>query len=167
VSATATASRRPAAGPQPLAALVFGLLVVACFGAFFLTQHLKHTPTAVQEVRLGASFAPTATAGGPSEAVSFRIANNDAVTVTVVDASDNAVATLVADHPQHRYRHLYLHWNGHRGPCAAPTAATCASTESGPLVAPGSYRLRITLVHEGRSVYSPNSFRLLAAGARS
>ena len=27
---------------------MFALLVLACFAAFFLTQRLKHTPTAVQ-----------------------------------------------------------------------------------------------------------------------
>ena len=37
---------------DPLARVVFALLVLACFAAFFLTQRLKHTPTAVQRFKL-------------------------------------------------------------------------------------------------------------------
>ena len=168
MSTAATGARgRPAspsrrAATDPLAGAVFALLVLACFGAFFLTQRLKHTPTAVQEIRLTASFAPTAAAGGPTETMSFHIARNDDVTVAVVDGADDAVATVTADHPQRRYRRLRVFWNGHHGPCPAPTSLSCASTESGPLVAPGVYRLRITLIHEDRTLYSPDSFRLLA-----
>ena len=40
-------------------AAVFALLVAACFVAFFLTQHLKHTPTAVQVFKLTPFFSPT------------------------------------------------------------------------------------------------------------
>ncbi len=152
-------------GPvDPLATVVFVLLALACVGALVITQRLKHTATVVQEVRLAAAFAPSAAAGGPSEAMSFRTANNDDVTVEVIDGSGDVVATVIADHPQRRYRHLYLYWNGHTGSCAAPAAATCASRMTGPLAAPGSYRIRITLVHERRTVDSPNAFRLLAPG---
>jgi hypothetical protein len=167
-AAASSAGRKSSAaarqGPaDPLAAVVFVLLALACVGALFLTQRLKHTATVVQEVRLAAAFAPTSAAGGPTEAISFRIAHDDDVTVAVIDGSGNRVATIIADHPLHRYRHLYLHWNGHTGTCPAPTAATCASAMTGPLAAPGSYRLRITLVGEHRTVDSPNAFRLLAA----
>ncbi len=163
-AATASSAARERSGPlDPLAAAVFLLLVLACIGALFVTQRLKHTATVVQEIRLAPAFAPTAAAGGPSEATSFRTANNDDVTVEVIDGSGNVVATVIADHPQRRYRHLYLYWDGHTGPCAAPAAATCPSTMTGPLAAPGSYRLRITLLHERRTVDSPNAFRLLSA----
>jgi len=167
VSATATPTRRPVAAPDPLAGVVFALLVLACFGAFFLTQHLKHTPTAVQSIRLGASFAPSAAAGGPTERMSFHIAKNDHVTVAVVDGADDVVATVIADHAQRRYRRLLVFWNGHRGPCAAPTSLACANTEAGPLAAPGVYRIRITLRDQNRTLYSPDSFRLLAPGGTS
>lgn len=164
VGGRAASAPRGAAPVQPLAALVFALLVLACFGAFFLTQRLKHTPTVVQEIRLTTSFAPTAAAGGPTEMMSFHDANTDEVTVAVVNGAGDVVATVITDHPQRRYRRLRVFWNGHSGPCPAPTALTCAATESGPLVAPGSYRLKITLVHERRTIDSPNAFRLLAAG---
>ena len=159
----APAARARRAGPaDPLAGVVFALLAAACFGALFLTQRLKHTPTVVREIRLAPAFAPTAAAGGPYEALSFEIAHNDAVTVTVINGSGDAVATLIAGHYQHRYRHLYLYWNGHVGRCAAPAGVACASTITGPLAAPGSYRLRITLAQQRRTINSPNAFRLRA-----
>ena len=146
---------------------MFALLVLACFGAIFLTQRLKHTPTAVQEIRFDSSFAPTAAAGGPTQAISFRTAHNDEVVVRVTDGAGDVVATIVAGYPVHRYRHLHLYWNGHTGPCAAPASPACAGSMTGPLAAPGSYRLRITLVHERRTVDSASSFRLLAPAAGS
>jgi len=161
VSATAASAPRRAAAPDPLAGVVFALLVLACIGAFFVTQRLKHIPTAVGSIRLTASFAPTAAAQGPSERISFHIIKDDRVTVAVVDSADDTVATLVSNHSQLRYRRLLVYWNGHRGPCTAPSALGCASTETGPLAAPGLYRLRITLSDQHRTLYSPESFRLL------
>ncbi len=161
-----SAARVRRTGPaDPLAGVVFALLAVACFGALFLTQRLKHTPTVVQEIRLAPAFAPAAAAGGPTEALSFQIAHDDHVTVTVINGSGDVVATLIAGHFQHRYRHLHLYWNGHVGPCPAPAGLTCASTMTGALAAPGSYRLRITLARQRRTVNSPNAFRLLAPGS--
>jgi hypothetical protein len=162
VSTVATPARARAAGPDPRAAAVFGLLVLACLGAFFLTQRLKHTPTAVGSIRLAVSFAPTPAPDGPSERMSFHIIKNDRVTVAVVDGTGAVAATVIFDHPLRRYKRLLMYWNGHRGPCPAPGALTCASTESGPLVAPGTYRLRITLLGQHRTLYSPQSFRLQA-----
>lgn len=161
MSATAASTPRRAAAPDPLAGVVFALLVLACIGAFFLTQRLKHTPTAVGSIRLTASFTPTAAAQGPSERISFHIIKTDRVTVSVVDSANDTVATIISAHPLRRYKRLLMYWNGHRGPCPAPSAESCASTESGPLAAPGFYRLRITLLDQHRTLYSPESFRLL------
>ena len=43
---------------ERLARTVFALLVVASFAAFFVTQRLKHTPTAVQRFQHSPRFAP-------------------------------------------------------------------------------------------------------------
>src|SRR5262249_17884676 len=42
-----------------VARAVFALLVAACFAAFFVTQRLKHTPTAVQMFKLTPFFSPS------------------------------------------------------------------------------------------------------------
>ena len=157
-------ARAPAPPVTPLARAVFFGLVVACFLAFFVTQRLKHTLTAVYEVKLGATFTPGVAGYAGDEHISFRMGKTDAVTVTVVDGSDRRIATLVAGHVGQRYRHVYLTWNGRVGPCAAPAAESCAQTETGPLAAPGVYRLRFFLREQDRTIYSPRTFRLEAGG---
>ena len=64
------ARRGPA---DPLAGVVFGCLVAACLGAFFLTQRLKHTPTAVQTFELTPLFSPHRGARLEQEAISFKL----------------------------------------------------------------------------------------------
>jgi hypothetical protein len=148
--------------------VVFGLLVVACFAAFFVTQRLKHTPTLVQRFELTPFFSPTRHAHVKLEAVSFKLSRSDAVTVTIVDSSGNDVATLVRDHALTRYKQFSLRWNGRRG---SASRYAFVSTESGrsvllPLTrgapAPaGEYRVRVSLRHEHRSVLSPRTFTLV------
>ena len=49
------------------------------------------------------------------ERISFRIARNDEVTVTVIDSGGTDVAELLRDHFVARYKQLSLRWNGRRG----------------------------------------------------
>src|SRR5262249_11266215 len=101
--------------PIPPARAVFGLLVLACLAAFFVTQRLKHTPTAVQRFKMTPSFSPTLAGPAKEESVSFRIAHSDAVTVTIISARGDDVATLVRDYPVVRYKRFSLRWNGRLG----------------------------------------------------
>jgi len=94
---------------------VFALLVLACFAAFFLTQRLKHTPTAVQRFQLTKSFSPTPSGRLKQERISFKLAQADGVTVSIIDAKGDVVATLVRDYRVPRYKQFSLRWNGHRG----------------------------------------------------
>ena len=75
-------SRGPA---DPLARVVFAVLVLACFGAFFLTQRLKHTPTAVQHFELTPLLLALPGGHVRQEAISFKLAEADEVTVTIID----------------------------------------------------------------------------------
>ena len=68
--------RTQGANTDSLARAVFALLVLACFVAFFLTQRLKHTPTAVQRFELTPFFSPTPAGHIKQERISFRIARN-------------------------------------------------------------------------------------------
>ncbi|HYM54462.1 MAG TPA: hypothetical protein VES97_03810, partial [Solirubrobacteraceae bacterium] len=103
------------ASADPLARIVFALLVVACFAAFFVTQRLKHTPTAVQLFKMTPRFSPTRSGHDKQEAISFKLAQADEVTVAIIDARGNVVATLVRDRPVPRYKQFSLRWNGRRG----------------------------------------------------
>jgi hypothetical protein len=147
---------------------VFALLVVACFAAFFVTQRLKHTPTLVQRFELTPFFSPTRHGHIKLEAISFKLSHSDEVTVTIVDSTGADVATLVRDRALMRYKQFSLRWNGRRG---RARRYAFVSTESGRSVLlplthgapapPGEYRVRVSLLHEHRSVLSPRTFTLV------
>jgi hypothetical protein len=154
---------------DPLAQIVFALLVLACFAAFFVTQRLKHTPTVVQNFRLSPSFSPGAAGEAGLEGISFRLAQADAATVTVLDTSGNTIATLARDYPVARYKQFSLRWNGRHGnargyrvllsphgrPILVPKIA-------GALAPPGEYFVHVHLRRQNRDLRSPGNFTLVA-----
>jgi hypothetical protein len=155
-------------GGQPLARAVFVALVVACFAAFFVTQRLKHTPTAVQNFELLPTFSPTPGSHHRQEQISFKLRNAERVTVQVIDSRGNVVATLLRNHPLQRYKQFSLRWNGRRGTARHFFVGT---TEHGHLYlipvttgrpAPaGEYRVRLTLSGQHNPVLSPRSLTLV------
>jgi hypothetical protein len=157
-------SRGETGQAQRLARLVFAVLVVACFAAFVATQRLKHTPTPVQEFKMDEAFHPTrvpaaacrgrvpaglVNSSARVEYLAFKIAQADAVTVEIVDAANNRVATVVRDLPVQRYKPVSLCWNGQLGP-----------TESGGVAPAGEYRLLVHLHDQNLTRYSTRGFRL-------
>jgi hypothetical protein len=154
-------------GADPLARAVFALVVLACFAAFLITQRLKHTPTAVQEFKLTPFFSPYPSGHVKSAAISFKLARAEAVTVTVIDAAGDTVATLVRGQPVARYKTFSLVWNGRRGvarrhllthtPHGLPIVVP---VNEGARAAPGEYRVRIALSHHS-PVYSTDSLTLV------
>jgi hypothetical protein len=160
--------RAPPADAEPLARIVFAVLVVACFAAFFLTQRLKHTPTAVQRFELTPSFSPTSVGNLRQERISFKLARADEVTVTIIDAKGDVVATLVRDHPVVRYKQFSLRWSGHMGTAhhvlqiVSPGGHVSLLPENrGKLATPGEYRVEVALRAQHRTVRSPRSFALV------
>lgn len=154
--------------PVALARSVFALLVVACFGAFFVTQRLKHTPTSVQHFKRTPRFSPYPSGHNKLEQISFKLDHADAVTVTILDASGNSVATLLEGYAVPRYKQFSLRWNGHRGRAHGYSLQKTSTGHAflvphnrGPLAAPGEYRVRVTLRHQARTVESPWSFTLV------
>ena len=154
-------------GDRP-AQVVFALLVLACFAAFFITQRLKHTPTAVQSFRLTPFFSPAPRGRIKAERISFKLASADEVTVSIVRGG-TVVATLVRDLPVARYKALSLRWNGRRGSArgyalvraADGRVALLADTAGAPAPA-GEYHVRVSLRKQGRTVESPRGFTLVA-----
>jgi hypothetical protein len=142
---------------------VFGVLVVACFAAFFITQRLKHTPTAVQEFRVGRSFVPGLPGAAGEERISFKSAAADEVTVTILDTAGDQVATLVSDRPVERYKQIYLRWNGRRGeahgysllhtPRGLPVLL---GLNVGAVAAAGEYRVQVSMRRQHKTVLSPD-----------
>jgi hypothetical protein len=158
-------SERPI-GDRP-AQVVFAVLVLACFAAFLLTQRLKHTPTAVQAFKLTPVFSPRPSGHVKQERISFKLAQADAVTVTIIDGNGDVVATLVRSHRLPRYKQFSLRWNGHRGTAHSYTTAEGPDGRTilqpgteGRLAPAGEYRVRVSLHDQDRSVLSPRSFTL-------
>jgi hypothetical protein len=161
-------ARASTPGTDPLVRIVFALLVLACFAAFLITQRLKHTPTAVQEFKLTPYFSPYPTGHVKQAAISFKLAHAEAVTVTIVDANGNTVATLVRHYPVARYKPFSLRWNGRRGSArriqhtlSQRGLAIAVPANEGALAHAGEYRVRVSLQHHS-AVLSPQSFTLVA-----
>ena len=155
---------------EPLARAVFALLVLACIGAFFLTQHLKHSPTVVQEFKLTPFFSPYPRGHEKEEAISFKLEHADEVTVRVIDTSGNVVATLVRDRPLARYTTFSLLWNGRRGIARryghgeTPNGLPVLTALPGGRIAPAAeYRVEVILRRQKKTVRSPKSFTLVAS----
>jgi hypothetical protein len=162
------ASRPPEAGVEPLARVVFAALVVACFVAFFVTQRLKHAPTAVQQFDLTPFFSPTPAGHIKLEQISFKLEHAERATVTVIDSRGNTVATLLRDYPVRRYKQLSLRWDGRRGTAMGYTTGTVEDGRSylvpsntGAPAPAGEYRVRLALSGQPSAVLSPHSFTLV------
>jgi hypothetical protein len=158
--------RAEARAAQSLARVVFALLVAACFAAFFVTQRLKHTPTVLQQVQVRASFVPRS---GGEEHLSFKSTHADDVTVEIVDATGDVVATLVREYPVARYKQLYLRWNGRRGTAhgyrliSTPNGSTIVLPRTrGPIAPAGEYHVLVLLRRQNRSLRLPRDFSLVA-----
>jgi hypothetical protein len=168
--ADATGIHRDAGRPtqdRP-AQVVFALLVLACFAAFFVTQRLKHTPTAVQRFELTPAFLPTSAGGLKEERISFKLAKADEVTVTIENSAGNTVATLVRDHPVLRYKQFSLRWNGRVGTARRYVALHMADghtillpANEGKIAPAGEYRVSVSLRRQDRTIRSPRSFTLV------
>lgn len=128
------------------ARVVFAALVVATFAAFFVAQRLKHTPTALQQVRGAQVFSPNGDGRLDKLAVSWELKKADTISVDVIDKGDNEVASLLTDRRLKAHRRLTVTWDGRN--------------EGGHRAPDGIYRLRVTLSDEGRTVIVRHRYRL-------
>lgn len=153
---------------DPLVRGLFTLLVLACFAAFFITQRLKHTPTAVQRFERTPTFEPSSPLPERRlEQISFKLASAEAVTVQIVDSNLSTVATLVSAYQLPRYKQFSLRWNGRRGTARGYAVMVHANghrillpRNTGRRAPPGEYRVRVLLLGKGREIFSPWSFTL-------
>jgi hypothetical protein len=141
--------------------------VLGCFAAFIVTQRLKHTPAALQEPRRAPIFSPTSTGRLKDEPISFKLAEADEVTVTIVNQAGNGVATLTRDRPVPRYKTLSLLWNGREGPVhgyrvlSSPHGYKILLALNRGRIAPaGEYRVRVSLRTQDRTLFMPLGFTL-------
>ena len=132
-----------------LAQVVFGVLVVSAFAAFFVAQGLKSSPSVVQAFKVKYPVvSPNGDGRLDRQRVTFRLKRADTVDVAIVDDQGDAVRELASDRRLEAYRQLLpsLSWDG--------------LDDDGRPVPDGAYRVRVTLRGEGRSVIVPRSFRV-------
>ena len=120
-----------------LAAGVFAALVVATFGAFFVAQRLKNSPSVVQSFKLTPVVSPNRDGRKDRAYVTFKLKRADDVTVSVVSSAGDVVRQL-ASRRIAAYTPVRFAWNGR--------------DDEGARVPDGVYRVRITLRTEGRSI---------------
>jgi len=128
------------------ARVIFALLVAATFGAFFVAQRLKHTPTVLQKVRGDRVFSPNGDGRKDALEVRFRIKNSDVISVDALDEDDRIVASLIEDRRLRTGTPISVRWNGR--------------FEGGERAPDGVYRLQVTLGDEGRTVVVRRRYRL-------
>lgn len=128
------------------ARIVFGLLVLATLGAFVVTQKLKSSPPLVVRPQLSAVFSPAPDARVKRAKVSFWIVNGDDVSVSIVDAEGRIVRTLLDGYALPKRTRITRWWDGR--------------TDDGTVAPDGRYRVRIALIHQGRTIELPRTIHL-------
>jgi hypothetical protein len=120
-----------------LAQLTFALLVCATFAAFFVTQRLKRSPLVVRQRTVTSVFSPNGDGRRDTASIRVEIKRADDVTLSILDSEDRVVRRLAVDRREPGRRPIQFTWNGrdaaHR------------------VVPDGTYRVRVSLRHEGRS----------------
>ncbi len=106
---------------------------------FAVTERLKLVPSPIAAPEVTEAFSPTCGCETSRARISFRLREPDRLTVTIVDAAGDAVATLANDEPHSAGRVSFV-WGG-----AAPE---------------GMYRAQVHLADARRTIRIPNEMRL-------
>ncbi len=122
------------------AALVAALLV-ATSAAFVVTEKLKLTRNPIVAPHVDKLFSPTCDCTTDTASITFGLRTADRVTVEIVDSGGNVVSELARDRPQGRRAVSYV-WDG--------------LDRSGHVVEEGSYRPRVHLARQRRTIVMPN-----------
>ncbi|HEY5142956.1 MAG TPA: N,N-dimethylformamidase beta subunit family domain-containing protein [Solirubrobacteraceae bacterium] len=132
-----------------IAQVVFGVLVLAAFGAFFVAQRLKSSPSVVQGFTLRwPVISPNHDGRNDAQRIRFRLKTADVADVAIVNDQGDVVKEVASG----------LHLDAYRYP--SPSPVWDGTTSSGRPAPDGTYRVRITLRDQGRSVILQDAFRV-------
>jgi flagellar hook assembly protein FlgD len=129
-----------AAPPRRAAAILFALFVVATGGAFFVTQRLKRSTPIVTRVFFYQWIGPLCHCDKAKVTLRFDLPKAQRVTVSLVNRDGEVVRTFADDSFLSKGTHPFV-WDGHG--------------DNGQVVPDGSYRMRVGLREEGRSITAP------------
>jgi hypothetical protein len=120
-------------------------LLAATSAAFVVTEKLKLTRNPIVGPRVDKLFSPVCDCATSTATISFRLRAPDRVSLEIVDSDGDVVRELARDRPQGRAAVDYV-WDGRDG--------------DGQVVDEGSYRPRVHLDNERRTIVMPNPIRV-------
>jgi hypothetical protein len=126
-------------------ATLVAALLVATSAAFVVTEKLKLTRNPIVGPTVDKVFSPVCDCATDSAVVRFRLRRPDRVTVEIVDGGGDVVRELARNRPQGRAAASYV-WDGRDG--------------DGAVVREGSYRPRVHLDEQRRTIVMPNPIRV-------
>jgi hypothetical protein len=135
-----------------MARIAFALLVLATLAAFVVTQKLKSSPPLVVRPHVYSVFSPAPDARVRRARISFWIVNSDDVIVSIVDPEGDILRRLVDGRHLPARRRMVLSWDGRE--------------DDGTVAPDGSYRVRVALIHQGRTIDLAQPIRLDARPPR-
>jgi hypothetical protein len=121
-------------------------LLVATAAAFVITEHLKLMKSAIAGTQVSKVLSPTCHCATDQATVSVRLRHRDHVTVTIVDAGGNTIASLASDELVQRNQPTGFPWDGR--------------TDAGAIAPDGVYYPRVALSHDRHTFDLPNKILL-------
>jgi hypothetical protein len=128
-----------------LARVVFLALVAATFGAFFVAQRLKGAPPVVQ-LKGQRWLSPNGDDRRDRAELELRVRESDVLTADLIDEAGTPVRRLLTERPIRPSGPVRVTWDGR--------------TDDGTIAPDGVYRIRGTLLEQGRSVVNPRLITL-------
>jgi hypothetical protein len=148
--------------PRIASALLVAGLLVATAAAFAVTERLKLVRSPIVQTHLDRGvFSPVCACESDAVEIAFRLRRTDRLTLTVVDGSGQTVRTLVDDEST---------------PAGPVSASWDGRDDSGAVVPEGTYKPRVHLARQRRTIELPNPMHVdttpprvlrLAAGPRA
>jgi hypothetical protein len=121
-------------------AILLGLLI-ATSAAFAVTERLKLVKSPVYGVFVSKTISPVCGCARGKATIAFKLRRADEVTLLIVDARRQAVATLSSAQPEPRGRSVFT-WRGR--------------TDEGTRAPDGVYQPQIHLIHQHRTILMPS-----------
>jgi hypothetical protein len=126
-------------------ALLVAALLVATSAAFVVTEKLKLTRSPIVGPTVAKVFSPTCDCPTSTAEIRFRLRNPDRVSVEIIDSGGRVVRELARDQLQGR-RFVSYAWDGRDG--------------AGRVVDEGTYKPRVHLDRQRRTIVMPNPIRV-------
>jgi hypothetical protein len=126
-------------------AVLVAALLAATSAAFVVTEKLKLTRSPIVGPTVAKVFSPTCDCATASAEIRFRLRTPDRVSVEIVDSGGDVVRELARDRAQGR-RFVTYAWDGR--------------DDTGRIVDEGTYRPRVHLARQRRTIVMPNRIRV-------